>query len=1537
MRKVIFLSILLAAICGLFAQEGYPAGYFYFIYRGDTVCVEPVITDSTTEAEWFDFSSASMHTGLETAYETHMFFFYNPYSGNIGMVYQHNIDEVGTSDATGLLYLDGLPSGCSVALSDDAGEFNLSAYPQGDWAWWNNTDGCAWYIPRDEWQFTMRMQWGSIDPIRSYWFLSGAEGDDRIRLDTVYIDQEDSIIVGHGFLQALHYGDPDYDDSVLVGTSTTYGIPFCNSDETIDTLRVGSINHTDPTHFVIGDDYDSRLFPGECTGFEVDFIPTEPGVYYDTLNFIYNNPCDSIETIIVKRKAIEPEIIPEFMQETMCDGQNMVELCWTMRGVARTPFDNVRIEISSDGGESWDVPITAISDFEGDVGSGIAPGRHCITWDISEDLPDYESCDVSFRVFGEVPGIAHVTQSTAEDFEGGDLVNIDILTPDPDGMDDGALWILPGSDTIKVLQVYPNGHCTDCMSNAIYSYMDDGDPALNIKIYIVQMTDFNAALTSGMDTSPVTCAYIDASGTIHPEEEIPLFYFDVVMFGVADSYGGTTYDLTDAACDALRIFAARGKGLLFSHDTIGCSPGHCMPGFCSMSDVSGISCVESSTWASFSSVNRIGDADLPVLHAPFEIPETFSVLNCHWKGQVIDEGWFLYQGAGSSSGADNRLYWQAFHNTELNSFSSFYSYGHIESMPSEWEAKAMINSIYFSYHGGIGTGIYTSEPVDFPGGASLVDVTWSVDIPHCGGSVAVEIAADTCIGIEECWTGWMPVDEETPEINRFDRIRYRIGMTGGEGSECESPVLHWFAFDIMDSTVVTGTYDGCLDSYAPRVTIDCPGDTFAMYDTIHFEWEIEDMFFVNDLCSVFVEYCGMTDTFLTEETSLEWIVPERFCDSTWVNLRVAARDSFCNWGENTCSVYAMPIWYVELGLDPEIACAGDTILVPVTIDSLDYGWITSFEMDVMFDTEILVPINIVPGGFTEGWEIGDITVEPDSAFMSYSLNSTRSIAAGSGGILCYIRAYVPVTAGSGVFSSIEITRSYFNIGNPIATHNPGMFVTCVMPSEWVGLLRINDRESGKDDLMLAIGATESATDGYDPGLDLLILPSTPEYVDAWLELDDPRYPHIERLRRDYRSLSTPQRWYIPTNGEERGVIRWDPSEMPDGRITLNGIYDMKIDSIAYFGMDEMLWIDWTLPTVEIESMELVTGWNMISMPVIPVSTIASEIFDFSPIPPFGYDAPTRTYFEVEEVQPGMGYWVYSMMDTSVQFAGMPVDTFNLDIYNGWNLIGASGIPRAVSSTCTSPADIIVGPIYGYEAGGYIEADTTKPLMGYWLLSSEMGIYSNPSGSGFCKILPLNTDAPLARLEGSTMLEFGISSWAEDGLDPQDRGIPPHPPEQNNSVAALLASGIGLTRSISQSGNWEMLIPQDGEFLLYLPDEMAEIQIDGIPYTDNSRILLKAGIYKITAKPTKPEGIEIKGAWPNPFNSEVEIGLSGQVDNGSLEIYDVLGGLKTSITVNGSYVRWDGRDVYGTDLPSGIYMLRLVTEKGQDIERIMLIR
>ncbi|MCK5833138.1 hypothetical protein KAH81_05645 [bacterium] len=289
------------------ALAEYPAGYFYAIYESDTFCVKPVITDSIIESEWFDYASASLHTGLEVPFESHTFFFYNPLTGNIGYVIQHNIDVIGTADATCNFYLDSLPDSCTIAISDDPGEFRMTRYPQGQWHWWYNTDGGAFYIPRSEWQFSHRAIFGSTDPIKILYFVSGHIGEDRIFLDSVSVGIEYDLRVGHGFLQLI----PIPDDSIFIDcvepfTEKNIEIRMRNSTETIDTLFVYGAAHTDRL-FRTNSVPVGAIPPGGAGSIRITFTGASPGLYIDTLWSDTNEPCGT-NPIFIYVRVLPPAI-----------------------------------------------------------------------------------------------------------------------------------------------------------------------------------------------------------------------------------------------------------------------------------------------------------------------------------------------------------------------------------------------------------------------------------------------------------------------------------------------------------------------------------------------------------------------------------------------------------------------------------------------------------------------------------------------------------------------------------------------------------------------------------------------------------------------------------------------------------------------------------------------------------------------------------------------------------------------------------------------------------------------------------------------------------------------------------------------------------------------------------------------------------------------------------------------------------------------------------------------------------------------------
>jgi len=93
----------------------------------------------------------------------------------------------------------------------------------------------------------------------------------------------------------------------------------------------------------------------------------------------------------------------------------------------------------------------------------------------------------------------------------------------------------------------------------------------------------------------------------------------------------------------------------------------------------------------------------------------------------------------------------------------------------------------------------------------------------------------------------------------------------------------------------------------------------------------------------------------------------------------------------------------------------------------------------------------------------------------------------------------------------------------------------------------------------------------------------------------------------------------------------------------------------------------------------------------------------------------------------------------------------------------------------------------------------------------------------------------------------------------------------------------------------------------------------------------------------PEELALRPAYPNPFNDQVTIRYDlpapGEV---ILTIHDPMGRLvqrleNRSMTPGRYKTVWDGRDVSGHKVSSGLYLCRIVTPYGVRLQRIVLVK
>ncbi len=303
---------------------------------------------------------------------------------------------------------------------------------------------------------------------------------------------------------------------------------------------------------------------------------------------------------------------------------------------------------------------------------------------------------------------------------------------------------------ITILQIYPQGYSQTFLQQIINQYAPD--PAI-FEITTVSINNFN-------------------NNRSNSGQPLNLNQFDLLYFGIADVYGSNppnrVNDLSAIGENLVREFHSQGKGVIFTHDVLGagspCWLRHNR--FNNLSDITGITTdARLGHWKSFRDVmlNPEIDSTHSMLNYPYQIPSNFAVLTTHRLYQKVIAGdIFAY-----FQDPEN-LYWQSFNN------STFFSYGNFtsERMPAEWEGKALINTLYNTYQGGI----YTSEVHDMQSDKGAVKINWDLELPSALTEGVIEIRfGDTQIP-DQNWSSWIAVENEQ-SINKTGRfIQYRARL-----------------------------------------------------------------------------------------------------------------------------------------------------------------------------------------------------------------------------------------------------------------------------------------------------------------------------------------------------------------------------------------------------------------------------------------------------------------------------------------------------------------------------------------------------------------------------------------------------------------------------------------------------------------------------------------------------------------------------------------------------------------------------------------
>ncbi len=391
-----------------------------------------------------------------------------------------------------------------------------------------------------------------------------------------------------------------------------------------------------------------------------------------------------------------------------------------------------------------------------------------------------------------------------------------------------------------------------------------------------------------------------------------------------------------------------------------------------------------------------------------------------------------------------------------------------------------------------------------------------------------------------------------------------------------------------------------------------------------------------------------------------------------------------------------------------------------------------------------------------------------------------------------------------------------------------------------------------------------------------------------------------------------------------------------------------VSSPSLFG-NNFTFVDVPFPSTNQHTVNLQyeDGWNLVGLPLLVEDTDYLSVFP-NPITGTCYSFTSGQYLLNETVEPGIGYWLRFTDARGGGITGFLIDEVNIPISKGWNLI--SSITEEIAVTMIEDIDGIIVPntSYGYSSNGYENVTSFIGGKGYWILATDYGAISiNESGSGKSTEASFNIQPSNRLIVNGSPLYFGFELTEEEELS---YSLPPKPP-----AGAFDVRFTGDTKYSESRGTIEVMNPGDALIIEYhiLPNEEwkltdgdigEEVIISGDGIIELSGETGEIILEKVSNLPTE---FVLHQNYPNPFNPTTTISFSipnvgTAFADVSLQIYDISGRLVQTL-INGSIktgthqVEWNGTDINGHPLASGMYFYQLNAEHYTATKKLLLIK
>ncbi len=358
-------------------------------------------------------------------------------------------------------------------------------------------------------------------------------------------------------------------------------------------------------------------------------------------------------------------------------------------------------------------------------------------------------------------------------------------------------------------------------------------------------------------------------------------------------------------------------------------------------------------------------------------------------------------------------------------------------------------------------------------------------------------------------------------------------------------------------------------------------------------------------------------------------------------------------------------------------------------------------------------------------------------------------------------------------------------------------------------------------------------------------------------------------------------------GFERGGLTYDPDLQQFSTLWyvdhMSG-YWIKVDTSCTDGITLELS---GLPVLSNTPIPVTTGWNLVSyLPdytLAPDAALESILGDV--MIAYGFDAgiqifvPGQTEFnKLEQMGPCFGYWVKVSADGDLIYPGQgPV-------------VASHGVDRQAEA-----------------AAKLVRPDVTPT-------TSWVNVYSADLTLDGKAVMP-GADIAAYSTEGKKIGGFTVMESGKFGF------MPVYADDANNSGVTGLKRGDPF----------------------YLTVNGAETTERFTWTTNGDRIEVGALTSKTASDNTLPTTYSLAQNYPNPFNPTTNINFTMPVTaKATITVYNVLGKVVAvpfdgMATAGENVVTWNGRDMNGDQVASGVYFYRLSTDKYTETRKMMLLK